>query len=284
MVKKGVVMMKYYLFPKNFQQMTASTLMETVANCGFDGPTALVRNGYWLTKDNLPTALPLFVKEANQNGLEVKYGSADISMDSLQYQGEEWDLLKCFAENGITQVRLQHQSKNKNDDVRTYAERFRRQADFAAKAGEKIGIQCIVQLHGMCYPHSATAVYEGIKNVDPRYLGVKMDPGNNVCQEGYELYWYQIQLLGNYLAAMGVKDVGWYHNDKIGEETKGWYLEWKPAYEGIINYHEIFRYLKEAKFQGPIIQMPFYSVNTNEEWLTAVTKELAYFKQCEKEA
>ncbi len=276
--------MKYYLFPKDFQQFELSALMDAVSRCGFDGPTALIRDGYWVSKDSVKTRLPDFVKAANQAGLEVKYGSADISLDSLERDGEGLDLLKCFAHNGITQVRLQHVAKNPKDDVRQYAERFRRQAYFAAQAGEKAGLQCIIQLHGMCYPHSATAVYEGIKGLDPQYIGVKMDPGNNVCQEGYELYWYQVKLLGEYLSAMGAKDVGWFRNEGVTDSTKGWYLAWKPAYEGLINYHEIFGLLKKANFEGPIIQMPFYSVNSHEELIETVSKELAYLKQCYKES
>ena len=258
--------------------------METVATCGFDGPTALVRDGFWVTNETIQSTLPLFVKTANEYGMEVKYAAAEISMDSLQNSEQSRDLLKVFAEHGITQVRLQHQSKKIGDNVQMYASRFARQAYEAQKAAEQAGIQCIVQLHGMCYPHNATAVYEGIKNLDPKYIGVKMDPGNNVCQEGYELYWYQIQLLGDYLAALGAKDVGWYRKEAVSDETKGWYLQWQPAYDGIINYHEIFRYLKEADFTGPVIQMPFYSAMDDRDMIDKITKELQYFKQCQKEA
>ena len=82
----------------------------------------------------------------------------DISLDSLENNGKELDLLKCFADNGITQVRLQHVGKNSNDNVREYANRFRRQAYFAQQAGEKAGVRCVIQLHGMCYPHNRLQV------------------------------------------------------------------------------------------------------------------------------
>ena len=276
--------MKYYVFPKNFQGFSLDEMMESVACCGFDGPTALIRDGYWIAKDAVSKDLPAFVKKANANGLEVKYGSADISLDSLEKDGKGLDLLKCFAQNGITQVRLQHVGKNSSDDVREYANRFRRQAYFAEQAGEKAGLQCVIQLHGMCYPHNATAVYQGIQGLNPKYIGVKMDPGNNLCQEGYELFWYQIQLLGDYLCAVGAKDVGWFQDGDGTSPSKGWRLEWLPAYQGLINYQDIYKELKKAEFQGPVITMPFYSAPKKEDWLTEVTKELMYLKQCEKEA
>lgn len=276
--------MKYYVFPKNFQQFSLDKMMELVADCGFNGPTALIRDGYWITKENAFKTLPEYVKKAQENGLEVKYGCADISLHSLEKDGESMDLLKCFAQNGVTQVRLQHLGKTKTDDVRKYAEQFRRGAYAAEQAGEKAGLQCVIQLHGMCYPHNATAVYEGIKGLNPKYIGVKMDPGNNFCQEGYELFWYQIQLLGEYLCAMGAKDVGWFHDDALHSPSKGWRLEWLPAYKGMINYCDIYKELKKARFNGPVITMPFYTAQNQEEWLRQVAKELSYLKQCEKEA
>ena len=109
-----------------------------------------------------------------------------------------------------------------------------------------------------------------------------MDPGNNRCQEGFETFDYQIKLLGEYLCAMGAKDVGWVCDGNQETPTKGWRQEWLPANKGLIDYQEIFKLLKQHKFQGPIIQMPFYSRKTKEEFVDLVTKELAYFKQCEK--
>ena len=276
--------MKYYVFPKNFLGFSLDEMMESVARCGFDGPTALIRNGYWISQDNATKDLSEFVKKAQANGLEVKYGSADISLDSLEQDGAGFNLLKSFAQNGITQVRLQHIGKKETDNVREYAEQFRRRAYWAEQAGEKAGLQCVIQLHGMCYPHNATAVYKGIEGLNPKYIGVKMDPGNNLCQEGYELFWYQIQLLGEYLCAMGAKDVGWFQDGDVSSPSKGWRLEWLPAYKGLINYQDIYKNLKKAEFKGPVITMPFYSAETNEKWLDEVAKELSYLKQCEKEA
>lgn len=276
--------MKYYVFPKNFQQFPLEKTIALVAECGFDGVTALIRDGYWISKGNAFGDLPLFIKQANANGMEVKYGSADISLDSLENEGKELDLLKCFADNGVTQVRLQHVGKRSSDDVRGYDDRFRRQAFWAARAGEKAGLQCVIQLHGMCYPHNATAAYRGIEGLNPRYIGIKFDPGNNRCQEGYELFGYQIKLLGKYLCAMGAKDVGWVRDGDFTTPSKGWRLEWLPAYEGLIDYQEIYRELKQAGFVGPVIQMPFYSAENDDKWLATVARELAYLKRCEQEA
>lgn len=253
--------------------------MASTAAMGFDGPTALIRDGYWISRSNAAKDLPMFVKAAQQEGLQVKYGSADLNLDTLLTDSSQLDLLKCFAANGVEQVRMQHVAKRYGEDVTSYQERFRRQAENAARAGEEAGLQCIIQLHGCCYPHNATAAYAGLQGLDARYIGIKMDPGNNVCQEGYELFWYQIGLLKEYLAALGAKDVGYFQSNDTHTDTKGWSVCWLPAYEGMINYKEIFTWLKAADFDGPVIAMPFYTRETDGEMEATVAKELAYFKQ-----
>lgn len=275
--------MKFYLFPKNFQNLCMEDMLDAAARCGFDGPTALIRDGYWISRSNIKQDLPAFVKAAEQRGLEVQYGSADLNLDRLPEDEEQLDILKCFASCGITKVRMQHVAKRETDNVRLYAERFRRQAQAAADAGEKAGLQCIIQLHGYCYPHNATAAYAGIQGLDPRYIGIKLDPGNNICQEGYELYWYQIGLLGEYLAAVGAKDVTMQRAGDVTAADKGWQVGWVPANEGMINYQDVFARLRAVDFDGPVIQMPFYNAASTEEMIKLVQRELSYFKACAKE-
>jgi hypothetical protein len=38
------------------------------------------------------------------------------------------------------------------------------------------------------------------------HVGIKLDPGNNYAQEGYEDFTYQIHLLKEYIQAFGAKD------------------------------------------------------------------------------
>mgnify|MGYP005857321707 CR=1 FL=1 len=75
-----------------------------------------------------------------------------------------------------------------------------------ADAAENSNIKAIIQLHGGCYPHNATAAYPLVKELNPDYIGIKIDPGNNYNQEGYEDFEYQVNLLNEYIGALGAKD------------------------------------------------------------------------------
>ena len=272
--------MKYYLFAKFFQNLSADSLMDTCAGLGIDGPTALIRDGYWVTEDALAETLPAFVRVAQTRGLEVRYADTDFRMPEIEKYEEKIRILK---DNGITQFRVGYIAKNAAGHVRDLAEYTRAAAEKTAALAEKIGIQAVIQIHGAVYPHNATAAYMAVKGLNPRYIGIKIDPGNNLCQEGYELFDYQIQLLSEYVAAIGAKDGGMVHHPQRAEEpAKGWCRMFAPAYEGAANYPLIYSELKKIGFNGPAVLMPFYYENEFEKLLDCLKKEIQYFKKIEE--
>ena len=153
-----------------------------------------------------------------------------------------------------------------------------------ADVAEKIGIQAIVQNHGYMYPHNASTAYACIKGLDPKYIGIKFDSGNYFAQEGFEVYSYQIPLLGEYISAIGAKDACLRLGVDKGNGNKGWSRPFVPAFEGCSNYKEIFAELKKINFNGPAILMPFYNEKDYNELEKNLIKENAYFKTLETEA
>ena len=265
--------MKNYLFPKIYMGRTAEELMMLCKELGIDGPTALIRDGYWMQADNMKETLPAFVRLAEQYGLEVVYAETPFRMERLPELGDE---LAVMADCGIRQFRVDFFNKN-TVPARELAERLARMTETAAKAAARHGLRAVVQLHGGAYPHSATAAWPAVKNLDPRYIGIKLDPGNNLQQEGYEDFSYQISLLGEYIAAIGEKDgaAACLHPSEKG--TKGWSVRWVPAQQGMINYDNIFALLKKQNLDIPGILMPFYEEGSLQE-------EIAYFLRCQREA
>jgi len=158
--------------------------------------------------------------------------------------------------------------------ARTYAEK-------AAAVAEKCGIRAVIQIHGWMYPHSATAAYPLVKDLDPRYIGIKLDPGNNLHQEGYELFDYQIKLLKEYIAAIGAKSCATFR-DPNRTENNGWYRIFVPSQDGEADFRFIYRCLKEVGFDGPSILMPFYEENNEKVLCEKLAGEVAYLKSCEE--
>ena len=265
--------MKFYLFAKFFQDLSADRLMETCLELGLDGPTLLLRDGYWCRPDEL-SDIPAFVKTARDHGINVTY--ADTSF----MPGRDKEIEKVYgtlADNGIEKIRLDYIGKK--TPCRELPETARRLMENAEALGRKFGVRSIVQIHGDMYPHNATSAYFAIKDLDPKYVGVKMDPGNNIQQEGEEKYWYQAELLGEYIAALGAKSA-----TMVRGEDGRILREFVPAQEGLVDYTEVYRCLLKAGFDGPNILMPFYDSDGGEKRADHLKGEISYLKQCLKEA
>lgn len=272
--------MKNYLFAKFFQHLSAEELMKTCRELGIDGPTALIRDGYWTQADNLKETLPAFVRLAHEWGLQVEYADTPFHMDFLDKLDDE---LALMAESGIRMFRINYIGKNAMP-ARELADHLARQTEKAAAAAERHGLRAIVQLHGGMYPHNATAAWPAIRDLDPRYIGIKIDPGNNLAQEGYELFAYQIELLGEYLAAVGEKDAELMRAAPSSTGNKGWQRRFAPAQQGIADYDHIFHEIKKQNLQPVGILMPFYYENDFSRLVENLREEVAYFRRCQREA
>ena len=278
-MKKGVYM-KHYLFPKFFADLSIDAMMEKCAAMGFDGPTLLIRDGHQVCLDNLGTALPHYMKAAETNGLEVRYAQTDVTMENVQ---KEEDLLRRLADAGITSFRLAHLHKRRSGiPPRELADHVRFHLSKVAETAEKAGIKAIVQIHGMMYPHNATSAYMALKDLDPTYIGVKLDPGNNVQQEGFELWNYQIPLLGEYISAIGIKDANFFlHPEADIAGGKQFVPRFVPLPDGVSDYPQILRELHKIDFDGPAVFMPFYNEKELDLLEKNLVRELAYFKELE---
>ena len=266
--------MDFYLFPKFFNNCNLEELMEKSSNMGISGINAIIRKGYWIEENNLENDLKKFVSSAYKYNLKVQYADTDFSMEHIDTYENALKTLKYF---GIDKFRVAHILKSQ------YAARellpvLKKITCNTVKICEKIGIKAVIQIHGFCYPHNATAAYEIVKDLNPEYIGIKLDFGNNIQQEGYEIANYQIELLQNYIAAVSVKNA-----DILKDVNGNSIRRFVPANEGIINYKTVFEELKKIKYKGIAILMPFYYENDfNLHYKTAL-KEYEYLSALAKD-
>lgn len=266
--------MKRYLFAKQFDKLSVDGLMSVCAELGLDGPTLLLRNGFWTVPDDLDTVKP-FIQKAKEYALEVKY--CDSPLTSFDESDDK--TFGVLAENGIENVRLGYLGRPSGRDVREMADKLKVFAYNASKMAEKHGIRAVIQLHGWFFPQNATSAYHAVKDLDPKYIGIKMDPGNHVCQEGFEFWDYQVDVLGEYICALGAKSAAMFRDGDPAVDN-GWVRRFVPAYEGAINYEEIYSLLLKADFDGPTVLMPFYYGDDYDKMISCFKKEIEYLDHC----
>lgn len=273
--------MKFYLFAKFFQHLSVDELMDRCVELGVDGPTALIREGYWVRPDHVAEDLPVFVKAAQAKGLEVKYADTPFEPEHI------WDYendVKALSECGVELFRIGYLFKQKAGHPRGMYEKMRGYAEQACALAKKYGIKAVIQIHGMMYPHNASTAYPLVQGLDPKHIGIKLDYGNNCSQEGYEIPEYQIPLLGEYTCALGAKSGAFMQVGDRNDDDNGWKGVFLPAYEGQANFRKMYSLLKKEGFSGPSLLMPFYDEKDFDILFAKAKKELAYLKRMEAEA
>ncbi len=265
----------FSLFPKFYKSLSVQELAELVRTVGLDTVNLTIRKGYWCQPDSLRDDVPAFVKAMEQAGVGIHFCTAGFSAEQII---EDSDPLKVLADNGITAFRMGY-FRGRPDDVGVALDEAHQQMQQVAKICGGIGIRCVYQVHHGTLIPSATGAHYLTRGLPAEAIGIMLDPGNQAF-EGFEKWGRSAKLLGDRLVAIGVKDAA-YTRDYLSAdgERKGWSLGWAPLYEGVTDWYDLVRSLKEIDFDGTFVWMPFYHEKDNEKMTEVLTKEAAYLRR-----
>jgi len=144
------------------------------------------------------------------------------------------------------------------------------------KFASKYGIKALLELHmGNIIP-SASAAYRLVSSFDPNCIGVIYDPGNMIY-EGYENWQMGMQLLGEYLAHIHIKNASWVIEKKDKNGVFFWKPTWARLKEGFVNWKEIMDALKIVGYKGYLSFEDFSDIPTEKK----LTEDIEYLKSLE---
>jgi sugar phosphate isomerase/epimerase len=269
----------FSIFPKFCRHLSAEQLAEFVKEVGLDTTNMAIRDGYWVSMARLACEAPAFVKTMAEAGLKVRFATAGFTPEQVA-AATPWDAnpVKILADAGITEFRMNY-FRIENGDVRWSLADARRRMESMVDVCLKTGVRAIYQVHHGTLLPSAYAGYALVDGLDPKAIGIELDPGNQAF-EGYERPELAIGLTGEYLRAFGVKDVYWVREaGKEGQPGKGWKRDWTTLDEGIINWYEIVRQLRKIQWCGTFVWMPFYETSDFEAHKAKLKREVAYMRK-----
>jgi len=263
------------IFPKFYKHLDVEGLAALVKQIGCDTANLVIRDGYWVTPGGLADEAPKFVEAMRAAGLAVEFATAGFAFEDIIADDTP---LKILADCGITAFRPAYFRKVVDGDVRGSLDAARATMEKVADVCLKIGVRCVYQIHHGTLVSSASSVWPIVKGLDPKAVGVMLDPGNQV-HEGMENWLRSCQLLGEYLAAAGIKDVAIVRDGaKVSEPQKGWKREWVPCDEGVTDWYAFVRGLKAVEFDGTFVFMPFYDSDDPDKMTEKLTREVAYVR------
>ncbi|MFD2115570.1 sugar phosphate isomerase/epimerase family protein [Paenibacillus yanchengensis] len=270
--------MLYSLFPKFFQKCSVEQLANIAVECGFDAVDLMIRDQYWVTTEQLVTEAPAFVAAMQRKQLQVEFATTAYTPTMLI---NDETPLKVMSDIGIRSFRMAYFVYDQHQPLFAQVEQARREMQQLAELCEKYNIKAVYHIHHgdqMLIHHSyaALALVDGLPS---QYIGVMPDPGNQFF-EGSDNWPRAFATLGNYLAAIGIKD-GRYRWDETATstESKGWSKHWAPCQEGVTNWHHIAEHLHKVHFDGVLNFQPFYHDSNLNLLIPTLQQEVAYMRE-----
>ncbi|NUT38717.1 MAG: sugar phosphate isomerase/epimerase [Thermoactinospora sp.] len=257
--------MRLLVFTKPFGAVQPGRLAEMVAATGADGADLVVRDGQSVTPGTA-ALLPVAARELAAAGVPLELVSTDFLTAPLpaspRASSEVERVFGACAEAGVTLVRVGFYPYDPARGYRACLDDARRGLASLAALAARFGLRPLLQLHHQTiHPSAALA----LRLVDGLDVGVYADPGNQT-KEGAEDWRMSLDLLGDRLAAMGVKNSAW----------NGSRVDWQPfADGGVVPWPEITRGLRERAFSGPLSLHVHYP---SDDPVAAVTRDLAHLR------
>jgi sugar phosphate isomerase/epimerase len=231
-------------FTKNLQDLSFEKTAEAAAEIGWEGIECPVRAKGHVLPERVEEDLPRLVEALKAKGLELFVMATDI-------RGADEPLtekvLKTAARAGVRLYRLGSLRYKEGAPLPRQLDEFRARLKDLAALNRELGVTGLLQNHsGNGYVGAAVwDLFELIKDLDPRQLGVHYDIGHATVESG--LSWPTgFALVKDRIGAVIVKDFYWKHTPGQGARTV-----WCPIGQGSI-HPRFFGMLKASGFRGPI--------------------------------
>lgn len=282
--------MKYSVFTVGLPEYTPEEAVKKIKECGYDGvewrvtsiptdPAILAEKpSYW--RNNLCTYdIETIDQKAadikalcDANGLEINALATYLDASSDPKAIER--CMKAAVTMNCPKIRV---NCLRYDPAVGYHELLKKAVEgysVIEKLAKEYGVKANMEMHHGTICPSASAAYRVLSNFDSRYVGVIYDTGN-VIYEGFEEYQMALEILGDYLDHVHVKNAHWVKKTVDGVEKYAG--DWAPFTDGYADFVRVFKALKKVGYDKYVTFEDFSTEPTDEKLKNniAVIKKIA---------
>ena len=231
-------------FTKCLQFLDFDQIAEVLARLEFDGADITVRPGGQIEPENVKTELPKAVKTLQKSGIALPMIVTAVTDadDPLTVA-----TLKAAADSGIHYYRMGWLTYDFSKTIQQNLDSYKRQFEKLARLNEKLGIHGGYQNHsGLHVGAPVWDLYELLKDVDPKYLGVQYDIRHAITEGGYS-WLLGMKRVEPWIRTICIKDFVWQKTD-----TGEWKHQNVLLGEGMVNFDEFLKEYATLKIEAPI--------------------------------
>jgi len=258
---------KICAFVKYIQALSYDRLAEVVANLGFDGIEATVRNGGHVLPERVEEDLPKLVEALNKHGLEITVMASSINRAN---QSNTEKVLRTASQLGITCYRMDYYRYDLNRPLKKQLAQIKPVLKDLIEMNREFGMRAVYQNHSGSQFVGAPVwdIHSLLQNYPVSDIGIAFDIQHATIEGG--LAWpLNFQLAKPQLGAVYFKDFLW-----EGRRIKG-----VPLGEGQID-RRFVQSLKATGFAGPLsLHVEYLGHAGVEENIAALKQDLGTLRQ-----
>jgi len=138
-----------------------------------------------------------------------------------------------------------------------------------ARRTKLAGVCALLEIHWGTVMSSFTSAHALVRGLDPDAVAITFDPANMII-EGKEDWEYGIDLLGEHLLNVHIKNASWVR------ERGNWSWQWDGLQQGMVEWPHLFRLLESRGYRGMLAMEDFLvprSYDAALEHLAALRRE-----------
>ncbi len=280
--------MKYSVFTVMTPEFTPKEIVGELARLGYKGVewrvvTVLEKKeekvSFWegnkctLYLETLGEETDYVKKITEKENLEIPNLATYLKVDEFDKIEKVMQAAKIMT---CPQIRVNAPAYERGLNYNNLFEETKKTLEKVERLASKYGIKALLELHmGNIIP-SASAAHRLVSSFDPNCIGLIYDPGNMIY-EGYENWQMGMQLLGEYLAHIHIKNASWVIEKKDKNGVFFWKPTWARLKEGFVNWKEIMDVLKIVDYKGYLSFEDFSDIPTEKK----LTEDIEYLKSLE---
>src|SRR5437773_2048372 len=271
--------MKLMMFVKHVQSLPIETAAMRMRALGFEGMDLTVRPSGVVKADRVREDLPNVVRAIRSHGLQVPL----ITTDVVRADDVALATFETAASLDIREIKLGYHKYAAFGTFRQTLDQMRADLDGIEALAKRLNLRANLHIHsGDHMTAQAAVVWDLIRDRDPRAIGAYVDPGHMFTEGGRDGWRQGLDLLGDRIALVAVKDVAWEpalspspgtpgegrgegssppsqkdpHPNPLpeyrerGQEKPRWRVRVVPLRKGIVDWAHVFACLRQLKFDG----------------------------------
>ncbi len=214
--------------------------------------------------------LPKAAEKTRAAGLEVPAATTYLRMSQAPLDDIR-RALRAAKASGIPFMRTPAPGYDRTSHYDELFAATRKAIEETIPLAKEAGVRLCFEMHMNTIIPSASAARRLLDGLPTDQVGVIYDPGNLVI-EGFEDYRMGLEILGDYLAYVHVKNTLWaHHADADGHP---WKWEWATVEKGMANFADVIASLRAIGYDGWLSIEDFSNEQPTEEKLAGLISYL----------